>query len=90
MMAAFEKRRVIVTRHEYALKSPAHASEVQKAITAAVQDIEAAVGKGSQIDQDIWLEARDDEVIVVWTEHAESPKVHKRKVIGLDDAAMEA
>lgn len=66
-MPAFNERTVTVTRHEYVLKSPAPWGEVGKAITAATQAIKAA-GKDPSYDDAAHIEARDDEVVIVWTE----------------------
>lgn len=61
-MAAYDFRRIEHIRHEYYLDSPAHWSEVSKAIASAQQDID-----GTQTAQgDIWVESRGEEVVVYW------------------------
>lgn len=66
-MPAFNERTVTVTRHEYVLKSPAPWGEVGKAIASANQAMEAA-GKDPSYDDAAFIEARDDEVVLFWTE----------------------
>lgn len=65
-MAAYAQRKVVVTRHEYVLTSPAHSSEVGKAFAAAQQDMNLA----NQVT-DIFVESSDEMVIVYWTESKE-------------------
>ena len=60
-MAAYNKRVESVTRHIYELDSPAHSSEISKALVAAHNDQEEG-GASS----DVFVEAWDDKVLVVW------------------------
>ncbi|MEU3899774.1 hypothetical protein [Streptomyces sp. NPDC045251] len=71
-----EERRVTIDRHEWALKSPAHHSELEKAITAAERKrSELLTRKGARVG-DVHVTAADDEVIVQF--EAERPKVATR------------
>ena len=62
-MAAYNKRLESVTRHIYELDSPAHASEISKAITAAYSEQEDL-----RLSSDVFVESWDDKVLVVWEE----------------------
>lgn len=70
-MPAFNERTVTVTRHEYVLKSPAPWGEVIKAYAVAEQHMLAA-GKDPSYDDAAHIEARDDEVVVFWTEKTQA------------------
>lgn len=70
-MAVFSERTVTVTRHEYVLKSPAPWGEVLKAYAVAEQAMRAA-GKDPSYDDAAHIEARDDEVVIYWTEKAQA------------------
>ncbi len=68
-MADALKRTVTTRRHEYVLSSPTNYAEVDKAVTWALSDLGAAQGKEMPTaDTAVLVEARDDEVVVFWTE----------------------
>lgn len=69
------KRVVTVDRHEWTLSSPAHHTEVEKAVAAANQERATLAARGTRTG-DVHVSANDDEVIVSF--EAERPKVAKR------------
>lgn len=66
------RRLVRINRHEWALKSPAHHTEIAKAVAVAVHESEA-LERGS----DVQISARDEEV-VVWFEAEQPPTAAKQ------------
>jgi hypothetical protein len=63
-VAAYEKRCIESIRHEYTLKSPAHWSEVEKAIGSASAEREAGRRAGFGTG-DITITSENDELIIV-------------------------
>lgn len=57
-MAAYSRREVTTVTVEYVLPSPAHWSEVDKAVGAASAELQA-VPAG-----EAWFEARDGEIVI--------------------------
>ena len=70
-----EKRVITFDRHEWTLKSPAHHTEVGKAVAVAEHDRAALAAKGIRTG-DVEISASDDTVIIAF--EAERPKVAKR------------
>ena len=65
-MASYSRRQVVTTRIEYVLSNPAHWTEVGKAFAAAENELaESAAGA-------VWVESRDDEVVVWFEKSKES------------------
>jgi hypothetical protein len=69
------KRTVSVDRHEWVLASPAHYTEIEKAVAVAVNEQARAEDRGHQ-PTDIQVAAHDDEVIVYF--EARRPQNPKR------------
>ncbi|MET9122966.1 hypothetical protein [Streptomyces sp. NPDC004528] len=69
-----QKQIVTTDRHQWSLKSPAHHTEVERAVAVANQERAAAASKGVRTgDVHIW--SHDDEVIVSFdAERPENPK----------------
>ncbi|MFD4343442.1 hypothetical protein ACFWQ6_00930 [Streptomyces coelicoflavus] len=70
-----EERRVTIDRHEWALKSPVHHTELEKAITAAERKRSDHAARHGRTG-DVYVTAADGEVIVSF--EAERPKVATR------------
>ncbi|SHI66505.1 hypothetical protein [Streptomyces sp. 3214.6] len=70
-----DHRVITIDRHEWALKSPAHHTEVEKTVAVAVEARATQAAHGKRTG-DIHITASDDEVIVSF--EAERPKNPKR------------
>lgn len=70
-----EERHVTIDRHEWALKSPAHHTELEKAVTAAERKRGALAARQVRTG-DVYVTAADNEVIVSF--EAERPQNTKR------------
>lgn len=70
-----ETRVITIDRHEWVLKSPAHHTEVEKAVAVAEHERSALAARQVRTG-DVHLTASDDEVIVSF--EAERPKNPKR------------
>jgi hypothetical protein len=81
-----EHRVTTLDRHEWVLKSPAHHTEVSKAVAVAEQE-RATQAARSKRTGDVHITASDDEVIVSF--EAERPKNPKREHFNLSTAAGE-
>jgi len=67
------KRTITTRRHEYVLSSPTPFAEVGKAMTWAHRDLVEAKGEAAgEWDDAVMVEARDDQVVVWWSEEAPS------------------
>lgn len=55
------KRVIRTERVEYFLKTPAHHTEVEKAVAVAARDLES---RGARHRTDIWIHGDGDEIIV--------------------------
>lgn len=75
-----EKRTVTIDRHEWTLKSPAHHTEVEKAVAVANQERAQLAAHGKRTG-DVHISANDDEVIVSF--EAERPKNGVRQRVHL-------
>lgn len=80
------KRVITIDRHEWPLKSPAHHTEVKKAVSVAERERAALAAKGTRTG-DVEVSASDDLVVISF--EAERPKVSMR-TRGIDTAATEA
>lgn len=69
------RRKVIIERHEWTLKSPAHHTEIQKAIEVAAHDSEVAGGT------DVRVSATDDEVVVWYETKEQAPRTRSESII---------
>ncbi|MEV5449989.1 hypothetical protein [Streptomyces sp. NPDC052535] len=75
-----EERRVTIDRHEWVLKSPAHHTELEKAVAVAERKrADLATRRGVRTG-DIYVTAVDTEVIVSF--EAEQPKAATRHAGG--------
>ncbi|MHC3474659.1 hypothetical protein ACYF6T_39020 [Streptomyces sp. 7R007] len=70
-----EKRVRTIDHHEWTLKSPAHHTEVEKAVAVAEQDRARLASKGVPTG-DVEISAHDDLVLISF--QAERPKNPKR------------
>lgn len=70
-----EHRVVTIDRHEWVLKSPAHHTEVDKAVKVAEHDRGRLATKGVRTG-DVEISAHDDQVVISF--EAERPKNPKR------------
>lgn len=70
-----DKRVITVDRHEWTLKSPAHHTEVQKAVTVAEHDRARLASKGVRTG-DVHVHGDDTELVISF--EAERPKNPKR------------
>ncbi|WP_416976676.1 hypothetical protein [Streptomyces sp. T028] len=70
-----EHRVITIDRHEWVLKTPAHYTEVEKAVAAAENRRAALAAKGTHTG-DVHITGDGDEVIVSF--EAERPKNPKR------------
>lgn len=75
------KRTVTIDRHEWTLKSPAHHTEVKKAVAIAEHERAALASKGVHTG-DVHVHGDDTELVISF--EAERPKNPKR---GLGEAA---
>jgi hypothetical protein len=69
------KRIILVERHEWTLKQPAHHTEVEKAVAVAEQDRARLATRGVQTE-DVHVHGGDDELVISF--QAERPKNPKR------------
>jgi hypothetical protein len=80
------KRIILVERHEWTLKQPAHHTEVEKAVAVAERERGHLAARGVQTG-DVHIHGGDDELIVSF--QAERPKNPKRPGYrGGDDVAV--
>ena len=61
------RRSKTIVRHEYVIKSPACQGDVYTALNMA-QSARESRSLDSRSDDAIWIESRDDEVVVYWVE----------------------
>ena len=64
------RRSKTIVRHEYVIKSPACQGDIYKALTMAQNDRKSKKLSFTS-DVVVWVESRDDEVVVYWTEEGE-------------------
>lgn len=78
-----DKRVITVDRHEWTLKSPAHHTEVEKAVTVAEHDRARLASRGVRTG-DVHIHGDDTELVVSF--EAERPKNPKRHSTEIADA----
>lgn len=66
-MANYSQRTVRTIRHETVLPSPTNWAELGKATSSIQQQIRAA-GIDPDYDDIVTIEARDEEIVLYWTE----------------------
>lgn len=79
-----DKRVITVDRHEWTLKSPAHHTEVEKAVAVAEHDRARLAARGVRTG-DVHVHGDDDELVVSF--EAERPRNPKRAARGFADEA---
>lgn len=77
-----EKSVTTIDRHEWTLMSPAHHTEVEKAVAVAEHDRARLASRGVHTG-DVHVHAADDRLVVSY--EAARPKIHKRAVRGVTD-----
>ncbi|MFF3848009.1 hypothetical protein [Streptomyces sp. NPDC002328] len=82
-----EKRVVTVDRHEWTLKTPAHHSEVEKAVAVAEHDRARLAARGVRTG-DVHVQGDDTGLVVSF--EAERPKNPKRAARGFSVDETEA
>ncbi|MGP4085459.1 hypothetical protein [Streptomyces sp. KR55] len=82
-----EKRVITIDRHEWVLKSPAHYTEVDKAVAVANTERAQQAARGKRTE-DVHISASDDEVIVSF--ETERPKSPKRSGVAFPTGEAEA
>ncbi|MFF4548628.1 hypothetical protein ACFY1J_31085 [Streptomyces sp. NPDC001406] len=78
-----DHRVVTIDRHEWTLKSPAHHTEVEKAVAVAEHERAALTNKGVRAG-DVHIHGDDTELVVYF--ETERPKVatrHPREAVGV-------
>jgi hypothetical protein len=71
-----DKRVITIDRHEWTLKSPAHHTEIEKAVAVAEHERATLAAKGTRAG-DVHIHGDDTELVISF--EAERPKVAKRR-----------